>query len=174
MSFDFYELLDAIRLRPAMYLSEPSITALYNFINGYSFHNEARFEIQKGTDPPFPEFHNWTAMRLGFKESTSGWCKMLLKVKNGDEEKAFQRFFVLLDEFRGRQARVVRRAELPPDQHRKTKFIQIVKYTDDEGVFLQYVGNNNEIIEEYFWGNLENTLWLVENQIGKLDWQVVQ
>jgi hypothetical protein len=169
MAVGFYELLDAIRLRPAMYLSKPSLTALYNFIGGYSFHEESRIEMLKGTNPPFPEFHIWVSMKL--ETLSLGWLNLLLEAENGNEEKAFQRFFVYLDEFRQRQAKIIMWAKLPPNDSRRTQVIHIVKYTDDEGVFIRYIGNNDELIEESYWGNLENTLWIIESQIGVLDWQ---
>ena len=33
---EIYEILDLIKIRPAMYIGDHSITALYSFLNGYS------------------------------------------------------------------------------------------------------------------------------------------
>jgi len=49
--------------------------------------------------PDFHGFHDWVAHRLGFAESTSGWCNMI-REKSKSEEDAFEQFFVLLAEFR--------------------------------------------------------------------------
>jgi hypothetical protein len=46
-------------------------------------------------------FNTWVAKELGFAESTSGWCNMIL-ARAESEDKAFDMFFELLDRFRGR------------------------------------------------------------------------
>jgi hypothetical protein len=93
-----YELLEAIRYRPGMYIVEPSIYALSNFLGGYSAGlGRVGFALREGTD--FHRFHDWVAHRLGFSGSTSGWCNMIREKSKSDAD-AFQNFFVLLDEFR--------------------------------------------------------------------------
>lgn len=183
MATDFYELLDYIRQRPAMYLSEKSITLLYGFLAGYNF--DKWIETVKNTNPPFGEFNNWVAMKLGFYESTSGWRRMLLKVENGDEEKAFDRFFVLLDEFKQRQAKVILSAV--PDATKTWRYqivdgekinlpspvlVQIVKYTDDKGVFVRFIGENGELVDrEEYHSDLDvafsSTNWFIEKSAWK-------
>lgn len=185
MVTDFYELLDCIRQRPAMYLSQKSITLLYGFLAGYAF--DKWTQISKNTFPPFGEFNNWVAMKLGFYESTSGWRNMLLKAENGDEEKAVDRFFVFLDEFKQRQARVILWAKLPTPTTPKVwrylidggkkieipppSLVQIIKYTDDKGVFIKYVDENNEIIEETYSQDLEDAFFWTDSLVKKDEWQ---
>jgi hypothetical protein len=93
-----YDLLDAIRKMPGLYVCEPSIFRLHSFINGHnSGLGRVGFALRDGED--FHRFHDWVARRLGFAESTSGWCNMI-RDKSESDANAFKRFFVLLDEFR--------------------------------------------------------------------------
>ncbi len=185
MAEDFYELLDAIRLRPGLYVSPKSVTALYNFIGGYL--TASGHEIGHSTQPPYREFNNWVAMKLGLYESTSGWRNMLLKDENADEEKAFDRFFVLFDEFEQRQAKVLLWVKLPLpttpkvwriqiDGERRTEIqppslVQIIKYTDDKGAFTRYVDEVNEIIEEDYAADLDTAFFRTESLVKKDEWQ---
>ncbi|GIP43636.1 hypothetical protein J45TS6_20950 [Paenibacillus sp. J45TS6] len=43
-------------------------------------------------------FHEFVKVKLGYSESTSGWYNMIFE-KNDDEEKSFDVFFQLYDEF---------------------------------------------------------------------------
>ena len=86
-------LIDAIRKRPAMYLGHASLTALYNFYVGYQtacgLHQiqDDRLGLEIPTD-----FNDWVAYRTHFRESTSGWCNMIVSTSEL-EEKALHRFF---------------------------------------------------------------------------------
>jgi hypothetical protein len=72
-----YELLEAIRLRPGMYIGEPSISRLHSFLTGYTCGlGRVGFALRDGAD--FQRFHDWVALRLGFAGSTSGWANMIL------------------------------------------------------------------------------------------------
>jgi hypothetical protein len=100
-----FELCDAIRRRPAIYLDgDKSIKRLRSFLVGY----EAGVGFQAGSDvnqrkligaEDIRSFNDWVAKRLGYGNSTSGWCNMILSRTDSDE-KAFDMFFQLLDEFR--------------------------------------------------------------------------
>ena len=164
MQLDRYALIDKIRPRPAMYLGENSVSILNAFLGGYL---TAAFEAGISLvdeNPPFEEFHDWVAMRLGYYESTSGWSKMLLAAEGGNEAKALERFFVYLDEFKQRKAKVILQAV--PDAAKPWRYqiiddekinlsspvlVQIVKYTDNKGVFVRYLGEKGEPVarEEY-------------------------
>ena len=97
-----YDMLDAIRKKPGLYIATPSINRLHAFIVGYTAGlGRVRFTVRDGEH--FHRFHDWVAHRLGFGESTSGWCNMI-RDKSTDEPDAFHRFFVLLDEFRKESA----------------------------------------------------------------------
>lgn len=185
MSIGFYELLDALRSRPALYISPVSITALYNFLHGYL--KATGSETIKDTEPPWMEFNNWVAMRVGFHESTSGWRHMLLSAEDGTEEKAFDRFFILLDEFKGRVARVILLANLPTPSTPKVwrikiqgdsrtevpppAMIQIIRYTDEKGVFIRYCDEDGATIEEEYAWDLSIAYMRTESLVKRDEWQ---
>jgi len=138
--------LEAIRKRPAMYLGVYSLSALRHFISGYSFALDTH-AIRDASDPlTLPrDFHDWVAYRLRFKESTSGWCNMILN-RAGSENDAFDRFFTLLDEYRVRSPHLVaklvgyRKSYLRTcgdvtEQLQYPPSISLVTYTDDPGFF---------------------------------------
>ena len=93
-----YDLLDWIRKRPGLYIAEPSLNRLHAFLAGYTAGlGRAGFTLRDTVD--FHRFQDWVANRLGYAESTSGWCNMI-RNKSASETEAFQAFFSLLDEFR--------------------------------------------------------------------------
>jgi hypothetical protein len=98
-----YDLLETIRKRPGMYICKPSLQGLRDFLGGYTAGlGRVRLVLRDTTD--FHRFHDWVAHRLGFYESTSGWCNMI-RDKSANEEEAFRKFYVLLDEFKKESAR---------------------------------------------------------------------
>jgi hypothetical protein len=170
MKIDFYELLEAIRQRPVMYIETPSITCLRAFLDGYFF------TISRNKIQDFRAFHNWVAMRLGYFESTSGWANMLRESENGDEKKAFDKFFIFLDEFKKRKARVIYEAKI---SSRKTKATsaQIVRYTKNKGCFIRWIGRNNKIYkDEFYCYDLKTAFFFSEHfgiKLKKSDWKKV-
>jgi hypothetical protein len=104
MDLQEMSILDCIRVRPAMYLGRRSLTALHDFLNGYSL---GRHEA--GMDKPriIPAgFLGWIAYRLHMDISTMGYLPMILS-KEPDESKALQCFFDLYDSYFKREAKVV-------------------------------------------------------------------
>ncbi len=104
MNTEEMSILDRIRLRPAMYLGRHSLTALHDFLNGYSL---GRHEV--GVDDPriIPlGFLDWVAYRLHTDRSTLGYLPMILR-HEPDESEALQLFFDLLDELQSRNSKVV-------------------------------------------------------------------
>ena len=73
MSDDRGPLLDLIRARPALYLSEPWLTALYHFVGGFHFALHTHGLDDAGDFDIPREFNDWVAYRLQFKEPPSGW-----------------------------------------------------------------------------------------------------
>jgi len=82
-----------------MYLDgDKSIRRLRSFLVGYDgglgacgLGLEGRAEMA--------QFEQWIAVKLETINSTSGWCNMVLSKVNSDE-KAYELFFQLLDEYR--------------------------------------------------------------------------
>jgi hypothetical protein len=139
------QLLAAIRERPALYLGQASLSALYHFLNGY----EQACGDCLGTETPrfVPHgFHDWVAYRVHFHESTSGWKNMMVN-RFGDGLPAILKFFEFLDEYARRTPTLV--ASLPDYAQTHTQIsggearvlahpstISLVSYTDDPGLFL--------------------------------------
>lgn len=129
-----------------MFLSEPSVSALWNLLTGY----QTGISAAGGSIDPAQrlpdDFHDWVAYRLHFKESTSGWRNMILKVA-GAEAKALSLFFELYDEHTARKAHVFAKL-LNIDKtyrvgsdgnervERYPKSLSFVTYTDDPGFFV--------------------------------------
>ena len=76
---------------------ERSLKRLRSFLIGYEAGVSASHGNLTGLED-FHTFNSWVAKRIGFIESTSGWCNMIF-LKAGSDEKAFNLFFELLDEF---------------------------------------------------------------------------
>ncbi len=96
---NIYEFLARINERPGLYLGEKSITALRGFFDGYiTAYLENDLIIDWGK-PSFRGFNDWVADYFHYKESTAGWKNILLW-KLGNEEKAFDQFFLLLEKYR--------------------------------------------------------------------------
>jgi hypothetical protein len=95
-----YSLFDRMRERPVLWLGETSLTALWDFVNGYQF-ALSQHGIDEFLDPPFHEFHVFCA---GYFQgaSAAGWCRIILADNYGQEEQALRQFFSLFDQFRAR------------------------------------------------------------------------
>jgi len=93
-----YELLELIRRKP-YFLTSKSITSLQDFLNGYLIRG---FEdIYNSGDPDFGEFKYWILNKNKEIEGIGHpFSQVLLKEYAGDEEKAFEKFFVYLEEFK--------------------------------------------------------------------------
>ena len=97
--FNVYETIASIRPHPAMHIGYHSLTRLQSFLDG-CFYMAEKYAIRLCEHPDFHGFHDWTAERFGWKESTAGWCNIILQESNGDEAKALDSFFRLVEEYR--------------------------------------------------------------------------
>jgi hypothetical protein len=95
-----YDLLEMMRVRPGMWIGQPSITRLSIFIQGFVSGVRAAHESLEGEAPLFHGFHDWIAARLGRPKNGHGWSDMLLDSTGGNEELAFEKFWQELDAFR--------------------------------------------------------------------------
>lgn len=98
-----YEVLDAMRQKPHLWLTTKSIIALQDFLNGYMQLGFAD-DIYYPGEPNIDDFKYWILNRdqreLGVGNSYS---TVLLHECNGNEEKAFDKFFEYLDKFKSGQ-----------------------------------------------------------------------
>jgi hypothetical protein len=132
-----------------MYFGSKSLTAFYHFLGGY----QAACGIHQIVDDRLglaipADFHDWVAYRTHFRESTSGWCNMIVETTDS-EERAFDRFFELLEEYSQRTPKLVAEILNPVSNTRTMrdgkdflipppKRVQLVRYTDDPGFFALY------------------------------------
>lgn len=88
------------RLRPKLFLRGKSITKLCSFICGfYTAMNLAESDYDRN-ERLFREFDRWLGIRRGLMpHSFFAYSDYTLEKVNGDEEKAFDLFFALLEEF---------------------------------------------------------------------------
>lgn len=92
-----YEMFEDLRERPGMYLGKKSITLLYVYFGGYIHKDfKANFTNYHTSFCDFTEFvrkyHNGSLSK--------GWSSLILDATDGDEEKAVDLFYELLDEFK--------------------------------------------------------------------------
>ena len=139
-----------------MYVGRKSLRALRDFIYGYqmacNIHSIEKDELGLN----FPHgFHDWVAYRTHYRESTSGWCNMILETTDS-EEQAIDRFFELLEEYARRTPKVVAEI-LGPTSNIETGLgvpipppskVELVQYTTDPGFFALY---NNEQWHDQFY-----------------------
>jgi hypothetical protein len=95
-----YTQIDRMRQRPAMWLGEATLTALWRFTDAYQF-ALTQHGINEHLDPPLQEFHDFCA-RYFQSASEAGWCRIILADNYSQEEQALRQFFPLFDEFRAR------------------------------------------------------------------------
>ena len=94
---NFYNLLQKIQKRPALYLGRKSIFSLQAFLDGYYY---ARRELEiplTAQESEFQEFLQWIRKRFDV-ETGQLWSSILL-FHSADESKAIERFFDLFQEF---------------------------------------------------------------------------
>jgi phosphoribosylanthranilate isomerase len=99
-SGSFFNLLRAIQKRPQMYFGKKSLSDLFNFLSGFEYalnYSESNFETERF----FQCFEQWALRKLtGKSESPYRWIGAILQKCSGDEEKAFDLFFALLEEYK--------------------------------------------------------------------------
>lgn len=118
------------------------------------------------------DFDDWVAYRCHFRESTAGWCNMIVATTESEEE-AFDRFFELLEEHSNRVPKLVAEIVAPKSNVRAMregreivvpapKKVQLVKYTSDPGFFALY---RSEHFADRFYPFLS---WVCEFNGGEL------
>lgn len=107
---DIIEILQEIRRRPGIYIDgDLSLKRVRSFMVGYQV-GAASTAKELKDQAQFHQFHDWVAKRLEYSSSTSGWCNMILE-RAGSDEKAYEVFFELLDEFKGQRGSTFAKAE---------------------------------------------------------------
>ena len=95
----FYEMMSYIHSLPEIYIGKKSLTLLTTYLQGY-WHATKYFgiEFENGF---FPEFNSWMINKLKVRYNPSlHHSALILEECGGDEEKAFDLYFALLEEFK--------------------------------------------------------------------------
>ena len=103
--------IDVVRIiqqRPRMWLYPVTLTGLYNVILGFELNTRLV------SDPPFYYFTLWVAHKLN-ESSNRGWCSLILELCDNNEEKAFHKFYELLNEFALIKPEAIHAADLTED-----------------------------------------------------------
>ncbi|NJM62860.1 MAG: hypothetical protein HC849_26000 [Oscillatoriales cyanobacterium RU_3_3] len=94
---NFYELLNRIHKKPAMYIGSPSIGNLFMFLCGYQHACDLLETPVTEQEEEFAEFQLWLQKR--FAVNTSASSAKIILFYSSDESQAFDTFFDLLEEF---------------------------------------------------------------------------
>ena len=97
----FFETLDLICERPALYIGTTSLSVLYGWVLGW---NSASDKTPNDADLPSREFNEFVKVQLSYYEATRGWRRMILDSCGGNEEAAFYKFVQLYKLYRARTA----------------------------------------------------------------------
>lgn len=99
----FYELLDAIRRCPAMYLGRSSLHDLFIWLVGYSMGRMEAGIVPSDEEREFEEFDAFVQEKYDWHD-VGGWAAKIAYYHREDAS-ALDEFFKLLDEFRERKRR---------------------------------------------------------------------
>ena len=93
----FYELINKIKQRPALYLGKCSLSQLQSFLDGYTFAlRQADIPVSQ-EEREFEQFQEWIEVKFS-QPSTQSWSRIILFYSE-DERDALESFFELLNEF---------------------------------------------------------------------------
>ncbi len=147
-----YEILVNLSDRPELFISESTLRALRDFLSGYQTafaYNRIQCDNE---EPPFRHFTGWLERRFGKVTTnartgqilgTTKSCFMVIAEEYPDPTRAFQYFFMFLDEFRSLRTRVLGTVTLSvADQERLSDKIpgitefSATQYLPEDGVYL--------------------------------------
>lgn len=84
-----FQMLQKIRLRPAMYTGEETLGSIITYISGYrcALYDCGVFDHKAQNDLKHPSFTDFVAQKLGFSSSTAGVTNMILATCCGENPK---------------------------------------------------------------------------------------
>ncbi len=95
----FFDMISDIHSLPEVYIGKKSLSLLMMYLDGY--YDATQYfgvEFENGF---FPEISNWVRDKLVVKDKLSlHYSNFILEESEGDEKKAFDLFFALLEEFK--------------------------------------------------------------------------
>ena len=99
---NFYQLLDKIKARPALYLGKRSIFSLQAFLDGYTCACRQLGIPVTEQEQEFAEFQDWIEKQFN-QQSTRSWARIILFYSE-DESQALDTFFQLFENFLQRES----------------------------------------------------------------------
>lgn len=124
-----------IRARLGMYFGkEVKLTLLENMLWGFNLNS------QKESTIPFQYFNYWTKKKLNKFGSKYNWAVAIIESCNNDDEKAFWKFYELLDEFSALKPKNLFFAELSADN------FAFYYSKDNQNKQHRIIGNDNRYI----------------------------
>jgi hypothetical protein len=99
---NFYQLLDKIKTRPALYLGKRSIFSLQAFLDGYTCACRQLGIYVTEQEQEFAEFQDWIEKQFN-QQSTRSWARIILFYSE-DESQALDTFFQLFENFLQRES----------------------------------------------------------------------
>ena len=99
---NFYQLLDKIKTRPALYLGKRSIFSLQAFLDGYTCaYRQLAIPVTE-QEQEIAEFQDWIEKQFN-QPSTQSWARIILFYSE-DESQALDTFFQLFEDFLQRES----------------------------------------------------------------------
>lgn len=93
-----YQLLDSIKQKPALFLSQPSAIGLHSFLLGWKTAKNI-YKLPKDEDEQdFAGFQEWVTQRYDIR-SSQAWPRIITFFSR-DEKESLELFFDLLEEYR--------------------------------------------------------------------------
>ncbi|MBA3682964.1 MAG: hypothetical protein H0W73_17635 [Bacteroidetes bacterium] len=164
---NIYDVIEHIKVRPALYIRENKISNLQCYLDGYQaalIHNAINHE---SIFPQFWYFHEWTMQKYNWSSSVAGWTNILLKENNNNEEKALQVFFELCDEFKTLHPISIQKIKLT----KKNMDFYHTKCQTFDGKMNQIYENANELLLVKFSHNFGFSYFMLnENKIEGSSW----
>lgn len=99
---NFYQLLDKIKTRPALYLGKRSIFSLQAFLDGYTCACRQLGIPVTEQEQEFAEFQDWIEKQFN-RQSSKSWARIILFYSE-DESQAIDKFFELFEDFLQRES----------------------------------------------------------------------
>jgi len=93
---NIFDALNAIKIKPELYIGAKNLTYLYHFINGYNFKSMTTEDMISGNY--IRELHFWLPEKTGIE--IENWLQNLLLKAELNEEKALLLFFDYLEIFK--------------------------------------------------------------------------
>ena len=99
---NFYQLLDKIKARPALYLGKRSIFSLQAFLDGYTCACRQLGIPVTEQEQEFAEFQDWIEKQFN-QQSTRSWARIIVFYSE-DKSQALDTFFQLFENFLQRES----------------------------------------------------------------------